>query len=108
MESEEKNQKKGRGIYLVALFGYSLGLPANVSGGKIKVNTPAIYGTNPWILGGLFTWISAAASWGVGPSKTVVYMGMGIGELNWKLDLLFGIDIGIDMLGGVSVPLYVD
>jgi hypothetical protein len=34
----------------------------------------------------------------------VVYMGMGIGTFN--LDRAFGLDFGIDAMGGISLPLY--
>ena len=65
-----------------------------------------VYGPSPWTLVGPFTWIVGTLSPGSGGTITVtVYMGMGIGifNLSWALRL----EIGIDVIGGVSLPIYI-
>ncbi len=36
-----------------------------------------------------------------------MYMGMGVGHISSPFpDVVLGIDVGIDIMGGISVPLY--
>jgi RHS repeat-associated protein len=98
--------KKSSGIYLMGAVGATWGpLPVSMGIAFIKLQTPGLWGPAAWTLVGPFSWISATASWGVGVSWTAMYMGMGIGELGWIPGLAIGIDIGLDIMGGVSIPL---
>ena len=81
-------------------------LPISEGVALISLITPGIFGPKTWTLVGPFSWISATAAWGVGPSWTAMYMGMGIGEIGLIPGAAFGIDIGLDALGGVSIPIY--
>jgi len=109
LESQCHSGQKSKGIYFMAAAGGVLAppwLPISEGVALINLITPGIFGPKPWTLVGPFSWLSATASWGVGPSWTAMYMGMGIGEIGLIPGAAFGIDIGLDALGGVSIPLY--
>ncbi|MFX0142137.1 MAG: hypothetical protein ACFFDN_51340 [Candidatus Hodarchaeota archaeon] len=106
VDSKCINGEKGSGIFLMLMARATLGLPLNQSLGKFKIKTPGIYGPSPWTLVGKFTWIVGAAAYGGGFSFTAeMYMGMGIGTIGF--DWAFGLDFGIDVMGGISLPIYI-
>jgi RHS repeat-associated protein len=109
LESKCYMGKKAKGVYAMAAAGGVLAppwLPISEGVALISLITPGIFGAKSWTLVGPFSWISATAAWGVGPSWTAMYMGMGIGEIGLIPGAAFGIDIGLDALGGVSIPIY--
>jgi RHS repeat-associated protein len=107
MESECIDGKKGSGIFLMLMAGYTRGFPLNQSIGKFTMKTPGIYGPSPWTLVGPFAWIAATGSIGFGLTLTAaIYMGMGIGTVNFDSLLVFGLDFSLEVMGGISLPLY--
>jgi RHS repeat-associated protein len=107
-ESECRMGKKGKGFYVMAMAGVMLGppwVPVSVAITSASLITPGLFGTSPWTLVGPFTWISATGGWAVNLSYTVMYMGMGIGEMSWVPGIVLGIDIGIDVMGGIALPI---
>ena len=113
LESECHFGKKGVGKYVVAMVGLTfswsvLGFPS-FSVTSITLETPGMFGPNPWVLAGLATFISLAFvvgpvgwSWG-----GAVFMGMGRGKFSLKGDYAFGFtDIGLDIMVGIAAPIY--
>jgi RHS repeat-associated protein len=113
LESECHFGKKGVGKYLVVMAGltFSASVPGfpSFSVTSITLETPGMFGPNPWVLGGLVTFISASVvvgpvgwSWG-----GALIMGMGRGEFKWQGNYAFGFtDIGLDVMVGVAAPIY--
>ena len=81
-------------------------IPFSEAVAMITVQTPGIFGPKPWTLIGPFSWTSATAAWGFGGGWTAMYMGMGIGEIRLMPGAVYGIDIGLDAMGGLSIPIY--
>jgi len=94
---------KAKGIYLVILFGFSAGpLPINTSASSFALKTPGLFGPDPYALKGLSSFTSVSWSAGIGGSATEIIMGYGYGL---SAGLMFGLDIGIDILMGYSIPI---
>jgi RHS repeat-associated protein len=105
-ESECILGKKAKGIYLMLMAGFTYGaLPIGQAVQEFDIITPGIFGPAPWALIGPFAWMSVAAVYGGGLSYTTFFMGMGVGKLS-LLPWAYGVDFGIDLMGGVSIPIY--
>ena len=74
-------------------------LKASGSYSKIAIKTPGLFGPDPDALKGPCSWISLTAYF----SYSALYMGYGIGEIDWFPGIAKGIDIGFDIMGGFSI-----
>ena len=106
--SECRNQSKANGKYLLYFMGATVGwLPANLSHADITLTGPGIIGLEPKLLSGPAIWMSGSAVVGKGLSYSVLYMGMGIGNISpyFEDNAAYGVDVGVDIMSGISILL---
>jgi len=108
--SESVDGEVGRGIYLIIVFGITIGVPYVYAGSSwfdATLVTPGIFGPKPWTLIGFVTWLSATAVYGgFGGGSNITIMGFGKTKRGEEFGSTEGAwDIGIDIMGGFSFKL---
>ncbi len=107
--------KKSEGTFFIIVVGvdggplsFSVGATAASAGdvpsieGGLVMRTPGLFGTKTFTLAGPAAWLSATAV----ASYTVMTMGMGMGELSLAPGAVVGIDLGLNLMGGISIPVH--
>ena len=115
IHTSEDGIHRGFGSYLILMAGFSVGEFFNASWTRIgPVYTPGIFKAYPTTLIGPVIFLSASYGWpfwaksvGGGATSTAVTIGMGFtpqAPIGWYI----GKDRGIDLMAGISFPMYLN
>lgn len=97
--------KYGSGRYIIILSGLGIGSPFNHSLARnVELETPGMFGADPWSLFGPVIWASGALSWGKGYAYTMQSMGFGVTPAI-KEGEIEGYDLGAEIMGGWSFKI---